>query len=331
MKKIYSTLVFLTIAVISFCQPYNVYTAKKSGYWYDTNNWDIQPRMDGKNKHKVIIPKTFTITVDNNVNYMGLGDVEVIISGGIDLVHNTTLLLSPNSSIQLNDGRINGNSVDQKILIGSTIKYSGDLDNVKKEYSIADNTTGTAPLGFRAMGTMPVNFTSFYISKSAENIQLNWSTDKEINNSHFDVERSFNGIDWKKIAVVFGSGNSNNVNNYNYNDKNVSNPVVYYRLRQVDIDGRFIYSSIKTIRAGEAVSAVRIYGSEKNVVIDLNTSVKNNLVVSVVNANGQVITRQSFSNPSYKINLNLQNATSGTYIVQVTDNKGWAEVKKVIL
>jgi hypothetical protein len=216
-------------------------------------------------------------------------------------------------------------------LIGGTIKYQGDIDGLKTGHSIADNTTGASPLGFRAFSTLPVNFTSFYIGKSGENIQLNWSTDKEIDNSHFDVEKSFDGLDWQKIAIVLGSGISDNIHNYSYNDKISTSPVVYYRLRQVDIDGRSIYSSIKMIRINEAVSAARIYGSDKNVVIDLNTSIKNNLTVSVINANGQVVRKETFNNPSYRVKINLQNASTGAYVVQVSDNKGWTEVKKVIL
>jgi hypothetical protein len=332
MKKFYTTLVLLAIAVMSFSQTYFTYTAKKSGYWYDNKNWNVGPRMDGVPKHKVVIPAAYTIMVDNNVNSMGLGDVEVFVSGQIALIANTTLILSNSSSIQLNGGFISGTAANQQILLGGVIKYKGDIDGIKTGNSIADNTTGVSPNGFRALGILPVNFTSFYISKSGQNIQLSWSTDKEINNSHFDVERSFNGLDWQKIAVVVsaGSNNSNN-NNYSYNDKAISSPVVYYRLRQVDIDGRSVYSSIKTIRMGEAISAVRIYGFAKNVVIDLNTSVKSNLTVSIVNTSGQVISKQTFSNPSYKINLTIPVASTGAYFVQITDNKGWTEVKKVIL
>src|SRR5687767_12442990 len=116
MKKIYTTIVLLTIAVMSFSQTYYTYIAKRSGYWYDTNNWSIQVRGDGVEKHKVIIPAAFTIIVDNNVNSMGLGDVEVFVAGGINLVPNTTLNLTNNSSIQLNNGAISGNSANQQIL-----------------------------------------------------------------------------------------------------------------------------------------------------------------------------------------------------------------------
>jgi len=331
MKKFYSTLVLLTIAVMSFSQTYKIYTAKKTGLWSDVGSWKVDPRTDGVAKNKYVVPNAYTMIIDNGINDAALGNVEIFVSGGLLFLSNNTLSLTNNSTLQLSGGLILGLLPGQQITIGGVVKYQGGLDGFMSGSLIADNTTGASPAGFKAFASLPVNFTSFYINKSGDNIQLSWSTDKEINNSHFDVERSFNGLDWQKIAVIDGAGNSNNNNNYSYHDKSVTSPVVYYRLRQVDIDGRAVYSSIKTIRSGEAVSAVRIYGSNKNVVIDLNTSIKNNLVVSVVNTNGQVISKQTISNPSYKINIHLQNASTGTYIVHVTDNKGWSEVKKVIL
>ena len=331
MKKFYSTLVLLTITVMAFSQTYKTYTAKRSGIWSDNGNWNVSNRVDGVSKNKYVVGDNYTMIVDNGINDAALGDVEIVVNGSLLFLTNSTLALTNNSSLRLSSGLILGLTSGQLITIGGVVKYQGNKDGWKIGSLIADNTTGASPTGFKAFAALPVNFTSFYISKSGQNVQLTWSTDKEINNSHFDVERSFNGTDWQKVSVVDGAGTSSNVNNYSYNDKNVSGSVVYYRLRQVDIDGGSMYSSIKSIRMSEAVSAVRIYGSNKNVVIDLNTSIKNDLVVSVVNANGQVISKQTVSNPSYRININVQNASTGTYIVHVTDNKGWTEVKKVIL
>jgi hypothetical protein len=331
MKKITTTLLLLIIAIVSYSQTFRVYTAVSSGLWTLPANWASELRTDGVKKNKVVIPKNISIVADNDVNDLDLGNVEIYIFGNLTLLQGTNLNLSNGSSITLSKGSITGSAANQKIKIGSDIKYKGNTDGILSGDFKTDNTTGSSPNGFISFSMLPVNFTSFYISKSGQDIQLSWSTDKEINNSHFDVERSFNGTDWQKVSVVDGAGTSNNVNNYSYHDKNVTGSVVYYRLRQVDIDGGSLYSSIKSIRMSEAVSAVRIYGSNKNVVIDLNTSIKNNLVVSVVNANGQVISKQAVSNPSYRININVHNASTGTYIVHVTDNKGWTEVKKVIL
>lgn len=330
-EKIYATLFLLTVTVIAFSQTFYIYTAKKSGYWYNAGNWDMQVRMDGTKKHKVVIPMNISIIVDNNVNSMGLGDIDVFVSGTLDILPNTTLNLSANSNIQLNNGTIAGNAANQQIKIGNTVKYKGDVDNMKTGYSFADNTTGTSPSGFRSFSALPVNFTSFYINKSGEKVHLNWSTDKEMNNSHFEVERSFDGVEWTKVAVIFGAGNSNISNKYSYNEKMIYSPVIYYRLRQVDVDSRFLFSSVKTIRTDEIISAVNIYGFQKNVVIDLNSSTTNNIEVSVFNSNGQVVNRQIFNNASYKINMNLNHISTGFYVVQVTDKKGLLEVKKIIL
>lgn len=172
---------------------------------------------------------------------------------------------------------------------------------------------------------------TFYISKTNNNVQLTWSTDQELNRSHYEIERSFDGREWKSIALIFSAENGTVVNSYRYEDKNVSNEVFHYRLRLVDMDGRFTYSSVKTIRSTETVSAVKIYGSEKKVIIDLNASPQSDILVSVINNSGQVITQKSYRNPSTKINVDLGSIASGTYVVQVTDKKGLSEVKKVVL
>ena len=331
MKKVYSTILVVFVTLISYSQSYFIYTATSSGSWYDVNHWSVQNRTDGIAKHQIVIPAAYTITADNSVNSLPLADVEVIVEGRVDLAPNTVLLLSNNSSIELHDGFISGTTATQQVLIGGVVKYQGDLDGLKTGYSIADNTSGVSPAGFRALSTLPVNFTSFLIGKSAGNIQLSWSTDREMNNSHFEIERSFNGLDWLKVAVMFGAGNSDNVHNYKYNDKISTNAVVYYRLRQVDIDGRSVYSSIKSIREGEITPAAKIYGADKNVVIDLNTATNNSLIVSVLTTGGHVVARKTVRNPAYRINISLPNLSSGPYIVQVSDSKGWTEVKKVIL
>ena len=329
MKKIYTTLFLLAITFMSFSQTYYVYTANQNGLWSQSGNWDSQLRTDGTNKNKYVIPEDKSIIIDNSVDGIALGDIEIFVAGNIDLT--ASFDLSNNSRIQLNNGTISGDANNIKIKIASVIKYKVNVDGVETGLSFADNTTGTSPDGFSAFSILPVNFTSFYISKSGQNIQLTWSTDKEIDNSHFDVERSFNGTLWERISTMLSAGIGNNTNNYTYNDKNISNPVVYYRLRQVDLNGRSVYSSIKMIRMSETIAPIKIYGFDKNVVIDFNTAVKSKVTVSVINNSGQIISQKSYTNPSYKINLNCSNIANGAYIIQVSDNKGWSEVKKLIL
>jgi len=330
MKNIYILLFLITLSATAFSQPYYIYTAKANGLWSVSGNWDIKLRTDGISKNKMVIPKNITMIVDKDIKEIDLGDVDIYISGTMAMSSSINLNLSQNSSIELNNGTISGSSSNQKIKIGNDIKYKGSVDGILTGNYLSNGTTGSSPSGFVNLSMLPVNFTSFYINKANQNIRLNWSTDNEINNSHFDVEKSADGVNWLKVGVVI-AGNNRITNNYSYNDKISSSPVVYYRLRQVDIDGRSSFSSIKAIRTGETIPAVKIYSSEKNVVIDLNSAVKSNLFVSVINSNGQVISKRAFNNAAYKINFHLDKATPGTYIVHVADNKGMNAVKKIIL
>jgi hypothetical protein len=67
---------------------------------------------------------------------------------------------------------------------------------------------------------------------------IKWSTESENNSSHFDLESSNDGNNWKTITTKSAAGNSNETIRYSYIDNNL-NSIVYYRLQQFDIDGKF--------------------------------------------------------------------------------------------
>ncbi len=75
-------------------------------------------------------------------------------------------------------------------------------------------------------------------------IMLKWSTSIEINNAMFVIERSTDGVDYENIGNVNGKGTTENVSEYNFLDVNASKSKLYYRLKQMDIDGSFSYSDI---------------------------------------------------------------------------------------
>ena len=80
--------------------------------------------------------------------------------------------------------------------------------------------------------------------------QLNWMTASEINNSHFEIERSYDGRDFEMIDHVSGNGNSQHQIDYSYTDASVSKleNTVFYRLKQVDFDGTSECSDIRVVR-----------------------------------------------------------------------------------
>lgn len=328
MKNIYTTLLFLTVALISYSQNFYVYTAKANGVWSNPSIWNTRLRADGVKKNQYTIPANIIVVISNDVNIVT--DAEIIISGTLQFSGSLNLNLTSNSTIILNNGTIEGIGANEKIKIGNVFKYKGNVDGNLTGYWVADITTGSAPNGFKSFSVLPVQFTSFYINASGNDVQLKWAVDNEVNNSHYEVERSIDGQTWEKSAVVYQSSNTS-MAVYSYTDRKVVNQVMYYRIRQVDLDGRSTYSAIKTIRLSEIQSTVKIYSSQKDVIIDLKASMKNSIVVTVLNNTGQVVSQKTYNNPSFQIKLSLSGSATGAYIIQVRDTKGWSEVKQVIL
>ena len=90
----------------------------------------------------------------------------------------------------------------------------------------------------------PVMLLFFKGTRIDENAYLSWSTANEINNNYFLIERSLDGINFNRIAYVKGNGTSSSLSEYNFQDKNIPYGQLYYRLVQVDFDGKKNYSEI---------------------------------------------------------------------------------------
>jgi PQQ-dependent dehydrogenase (s-GDH family) len=97
---------------------------------------------------------------------------------------------------------------------------------------------------------LPMQLVSFTGSLKNNAALLQWKTTNEINTSHFEIERSINGVDFTKIGSETAKGNSTSTSNYSYIDydaANQSSNVVYYRLKIFDIDGSSTYSQIVSV------------------------------------------------------------------------------------
>jgi len=330
MKKFYQLVLVMIVSLNSFSQ-YYVYTATKSSVWSDMTLWNVTLRSDGIPKSKVVIPAPFNVDLNNGINGLGVGDADLIISGTLTLFPGTIITLSSISTVELlGSGRIIGNLNTEQIIIGSVIKYDGSLDLTKTGASFANSTTGISPNGFSLSSTLPVSFTSFTASRSESDVLLKWSTAAENENDHFDIERSYNGVNWNLVGTIKGAGSSSSRSSYSFTDRNSSSSsVVYYRLRQVDMNGAFEFSAIRALRTGDDMPA-RIYASGKNVNIELNKEIKNMVTVKIMNTNGQMIDQQVFES-GYRMSINLAGKSAGVVIVNISDNRSINQSSKLVL
>ena len=100
---------------------------------------------------------------------------------------------------------------------------------------------------FNLSASLPVTLLQFVASLKNDQVQLQWSTTNEVNNKQFIVERSIDRIHFNDIITLPGIGNSTRINTYQAIDAHPEKGVNYYRLKQMDVDGKISYSEIVVV------------------------------------------------------------------------------------
>ncbi|MCB0691856.1 MAG: T9SS type A sorting domain-containing protein [Saprospiraceae bacterium] len=171
---------------------------------------------------------------------------------------------------------------------------------------------------------LPVELIKFTVNQRNSVNELYWLTASETNNSHFDVEQSFDGVHFQKIGSVQGKGNSNRDNEYHfYDDAYLS--VTYYRLKQVDYDGRFEYSeTIMSVRDDmkRTLTVFPTYFSD-----ELNVLLEENSHIQIFNMSGKIVLEAELHAGKNVVNTSALSA--GMYLIGCTDSRS-NERQKVI-
>jgi len=191
----------------------------------------------------------------------------------------------------------------------------------------ASFTNGFSGFGAGVTGNaaLPVHLLDFKGSLRSGAEVLDWSTSSEINSQYFDVERSYDGIIFSKVGTVNAAGNSNITQYYSFTD-----PVVqehnYYRLKQVDRDGKFEYSKVILIENNNTGN-VRIINNPFADVLDIEfgklQSGKTDIRLLDVTGKEIYHTVNDLSGQSrLRVNLAGRNISAGIYLLQVITNQG---------
>lgn len=99
---------------------------------------------------------------------------------------------------------------------------------------------------------LPIVLTDFYARTSGSTVELYWTTASELNNDHFTIERSGNGIDYESIGKIKGAGTSLQRQSYSFTDEAPRGGLSYYRLKQTDFDGKeTTHKVVSVTRPGE--------------------------------------------------------------------------------
>ncbi|MFY0651298.1 MAG: T9SS type A sorting domain-containing protein [Cyclobacteriaceae bacterium] len=178
---------------------------------------------------------------------------------------------------------------------------------------------------------LPVELLYFKGNSNDSKIELTWATATEIDNDYFEIEKSPDGTKFAKIGEVPGNGDSNEVINYSYTDENVRGVQNFYRLKQVDYDGKFEYFNIiMVLNAG--ASGVSIYPNpvqNKLIKIQVENLLQDDLVrIELADLSGKILQKTAGYKGTFE--LSTEALLQGTYLVRVSRGKS-TQVRKVFV
>ncbi|MEO9022294.1 MAG: alpha-amylase family glycosyl hydrolase [Ginsengibacter sp.] len=213
-------------------------------------------------------------------------------------------------------------------------------------YDYLNGTTisvGTTPYSFtlqpgeyhvytRTSAALPVTLVKFS-GRKVNNVNiLAWEVADELNLNYYELEKSTDGQHFSLVADVKANGSKN----YSYTDNDLSNsaPVEYYRLKSVDVDGKFNFSGIIKIRSGISAWRAQVNPNPvvKNVQLKIESPVQDKAVVVITDLSGRRLYQQAISiaagDNSYEINK-VASFAKGTYLLSVLASQQTQSIKVV--
>ncbi len=182
---------------------------------------------------------------------------------------------------------------------------------------------------------LPIVLSGFNVTAEGAKTKIDWFTSSEQNNDRFEIERSFDGINYFKLATVKGKGNSAIGHQYITYDNNPSRGTNYYRLLQYNLEGSPTLYGVKTVSfnlAGRPTVKAYPNPSTRNLGILLSNYEGKKVSVSMADISGRIISRQVIrtNNDQGFYKLNTSRTMKGQYILHVT-GEGLQQSIKVIL
>ena len=184
---------------------------------------------------------------------------------------------------------------------------------------VAVGTHGNGLFMMAISAALPVEFTKFTGIATERGNRLDWTTAAELNNQGFEIERSIDGDDFETIGFVAGAGTLDDATNYTFLDPRPEADLHYYRLRQVDNDGKFEYSEVISIRReGVEKPTVALYPNP--VVEVLNVRNAEGSAATLFDASGRLLRQLSITSDQHAINV--ADLPIGTYTLRLAAADG---------
>ena len=272
------------------------------------------------------IPSAANVIYHNGTPYSTLSNFKTLVTPRetASLTENVPFISTTGSSVNfLHVNSTTPTFAEGRAMVIATITddFDGNVRGTTPDIG-ADEFTGI---------TLPVTLVNFVGTKQLSGNELSWTTATEINNQGFELLRSADGINFSKlqfIASKANNGNSSSNLTYSFIDKLSLTTSNYYRLKQIDKDGKTTFSSIVLLK-GNKVNKLVLTTLYPNPATDkLNVLIASpkadNVTILVTDISGKILLKQvvQIVNGESNIQLNINSLTKGNYVIKVTCDDG---------
>ena len=199
-------------------------------------------------------------------------------------------------------------------------------------YDFYANLSNMGTFSISAAGVpLPITLLNFKGERQGNNNVLIWSTASEQNNQGFEIQYSSDGTNFDRFSFVnskANNGNSASILNYEYTDTRLLSGNAYYRLKQIDKDGKSSYSNIILLKGDKinAITLTNIYPNpaKNKLNVSLASPANDKIILEIRDLTGKLVMRQASKIMSGNNNLSLEVASlpAGSYFIKVIDNNG---------
>jgi len=182
-----------------------------------------------------------------------------------------------------------------------------------------NGTTASSTTNVVFANTLPLKWGDAKVFRKYKTQQLEWITEQETMVSHFEVERSINGRDWLAILSNMKATNSDLQQTYAHTDKEYIPTVVYYRIKEVDKDGKSFYSEVLKLDADAGFNRIIAYPNPADKLLYVGNVEKTKLsTIQLYSINGEKV--KEWNQP--QVSYDVSNLPTGIYLLKVNTTDG---------
>ncbi len=183
---------------------------------------------------------------------------------------------------------------------------------------------------------LPISLAWFKGEVVGDEGYLYWKTESELNNDYFEIQRSFDGGEFEVIGKVNGNGTTESAVDYMYEDASLQYGKNYYRLRQVDFDGKFSFSKTIVLEyTGAPQLGLRVFPNPTrytNINFKVNSGQKDAMIVRLFDLTGRIVYKAEISTEQIgeEVQIKTETLKNGMYVLEVIQGKGRATQRVII-